>query len=127
MQDYIIIYGDETKTTLDIAQDFSWEFKHYRMASEKVFQDEKEAIKYAIELAKRHGLKYEGRKIDSLGEITEHDFLDSEDDYTTQEKLNTCKTEIQEILNKFNCELIAADEWSATLILEKDSKETIKI
>lgn len=61
MLDWMVIYPRGIRTKLSIAQVLDYERSDWDLASQRTFGDDEEAAReYMIELAKRHGLPYEG-------------------------------------------------------------------
>ena len=60
---YFLIYTGEGRNTIevtDIQGNMLYERDEFREVNDKDFYDKDEAIEYARDLAKRHGLKYGG-------------------------------------------------------------------
>jgi len=105
MYDYIIIFPGGDRTKIDIANCASYERDDYAMAYEGTFTEEKDAILVAKKIALTHNLIYNGKSIDSLGEITKHNYLYIDDDNS----LYDCQVELQEVLDKYNCDISSED------------------
>lgn len=73
---YYIIYprGDRSKiSVVEIVDALDYELSDYAVASRQSFTDPNEAVPYAKELAKTHGLKYEHGSLSREGI---NDYLD---------------------------------------------------
>ena len=57
---YIIVFPRGDKTRLCVAYTQTYEYCDYDRASRKEFDDEEEAVAYGKQLAREHGLVYEG-------------------------------------------------------------------
>ena len=73
---YYIIFPSGNRGKIDVAHSSTEERDDYALASRSSFEDEEEAVSYAIRLASENYLIYTGAHFDKYGEKEKHSYLD---------------------------------------------------
>jgi len=114
MKEFYIVYTGLNNRQITVKELTFSEAINEDVAMSKTFADKDIAILTAKGLAQEYAIDYVGNS-------------SSTEMINVSDSLESCQREIKEILNKYDCHIIAADEYTSTLIRSNVNYETVSI